>query len=149
MSFFILLSSFANLLGDSPLPTLLRGVRTAVGMASRAQERDDVPIPRGEASSHSGPLTSSPDHLSRHDMAIQESRGESAWQFTFQWFFYLLSVKIVFTWPAGTEALDSGITFYSYSFLSSSVLSLLSLVMGQVKVHCPIISVSYKSATPG
>jgi hypothetical protein len=99
VSFAILFYSIMSLLRHSPLPSLLRGVRTVVAMASREQERADVPIPLGGGSSLSGPPTSSPDHLSRHDFAIQESRGESAWQFTIQWVFYLLAVKVVFIWP--------------------------------------------------
>jgi hypothetical protein len=54
VSSIILLLSLVSLLWHSPLPSLLRGVRTEVAMASREQERADVLIPLGGGYPHTG-----------------------------------------------------------------------------------------------
>ena len=48
-SLLILLFSTFCLLRSNPLPSLLRGVHTAVSMGSREEEERDVPLPLGES----------------------------------------------------------------------------------------------------
>ena len=76
------------------------------------------------------PLHPSSDHLTRHDMATEESIGESAYQYYFQWLFYLILVSI--SVKSDGPVADTIITIDSLIF--SSTISIISLSMGQFKV---------------
>merc|ERR1719458_1898664 len=73
-SCFILGFSLLNLLVANPIKTLIRNARTSVLMGSREMESKDVPVPI--------------DHLTRNDLGVDESIGESSYQFCIQWLFY-------------------------------------------------------------
>ena len=70
------------------------------------------------------------DHLTREDVSIDESLSESSFQQVFQWLFYLILVSSTVR-TQGTEA-ATDLTFWS--LLPSSVLSTISLSLGQNKV---------------
>ena len=76
------------------------------------------------------PLHLPSDHLTRHDMATEESIGESAYQYCIQWLFFLIlvSISVKSNGPKAT----TDITFDSLKF--SSTISIISLSMGQFKV---------------
>ena len=69
-------------------------------------------------------------HLTRHQMALEESVGEAAWQFLLQWLFYLALVSSVVKSDGPAAATE--ITFNSLVF--SSIFSVVSLSLGQLKV---------------
>ena len=71
-----------------------------------------------------------PDHLSRHDLSINESLGESAYQQVFQLIFYLtlVSFKVRTVGPNAQTDLEF------WSLLPSFLLSTISLSLGQNKV---------------
>ena len=94
ISTLILILSTVTLLFSGPLSTLLCAAHTTVAMGSREQEEQDVVLPLGESMVSVSLYLSHPATLSRHDMAIQESSGEAAWQFVLQWLFYLIAVAI-------------------------------------------------------
>ena len=71
------------------------------------------------------------DHLSRNDLSVDESRGESFLQGMFQWLYYLSLVSITIQ-NKGPEA-STEITFQSLKW--SAVLSIISLSWGQFKVY--------------
>jgi len=126
VSILILFFSTVNLLQSNPLATLVRNARTTVMMKSRELERKDVPVPL--------------DHLTRHDFSISESLGESSYQQVFQWLFYLVLVSGTVR-REGTEA-ATDLTFWS--LLPSSLLSTISLSLGQYKVH--FLTADYSSS---
>jgi len=99
------------------LATLVRNARTTVMMNSRELERKDVPVPL--------------DHLTRHNLSINESLGESSYQQVFQWLFYLLVVSST----VRTEGSEAGTELTFWSLLPSSLLSTISLSLGQNKAH--------------
>ena len=70
------------------------------------------------------------DHITRHDMGVEESIGESSHQFCIQWIFYLLLVSSAVKQDGPEAATD--ITFESLRF--SSIASIISLSLGQFKV---------------
>ena len=128
----VLLCSTVSLFKTNQLATLVRGVRTQVLMNSWQSEQQDEPIPLGNLFLdhlfiH---VFISPDHLTRHNMSVIESLEESAWQFCCQWLFYLLLVSDTVRHQGTAAATD--LTFWS--LLPSSIVSLLSLSMGQYKV---------------
>ena len=75
-------------------------------------------------------LLLSSDHLTRHEMATEESIGESGFQYCIQWLFFLILVSNSVK-SCGPEA-ATNITFDSLKF--SSTISIVSLSMGQFKV---------------
>ena len=85
-------------------------------------------------------LFSLADHLTRHDMSINESLGESSYQQVFQWLFYLVLLSATVR-REGTEA-ATDLKFWS--LLPSSVLGTISLSLGQYKVciHTQLIFVT-------
>ena len=132
LSMGVLLCSTVSLFKTNQLATLVRGVRTQVLMNSWQSEQQDEPIPLGNLFLdhlfiH---IFTSPDHLTRHNMSVIESLEESAWQFCCQWLFYLLLVSDTVRHQGTAAATD--LTFWS--LLPSSIVSLLSLSMGQYKV---------------
>ena len=74
----------------------------------------------------------SPDHITRHDVAIEESVGESSYQYLLQWIFFLLSVSSAVKLQGDLEA-ETKITFSS-SLIFSSTTGIISLSLGQFKV---------------
>ena len=70
------------------------------------------------------------DHISRHDMGVEESIGESSYQFCIQWIFYLVLVSSAVR-ANGTKAATE-IAFDDLKF--SSISSIISLSLGQFKV---------------
>ena len=70
------------------------------------------------------------DHLSRNDLSVDESRGESFFQGMTQWLFYLSLVSITIQ-NKGVEA-STEITFESLWL--SAIISILSLNWGQFKL---------------
>merc|ERR550532_2773545 len=117
VSIWILVASTWNLLRSNPLATLVRNARTTVMMDSRELERKDVPVPL--------------DHLTRKDFSINESLGESSYQQLYQWLFYMLLVN--FTIRKEGIGAETELTFWT--LLPSSVLSTISLSLGQNKAH--------------
>merc|ERR1711962_2001420 len=73
-STFILSFSLLSFLFKNPTKTLIRNVRVSALMGSREMESRDAPVPI--------------DHITRNDMSIEESPGESSYQFCIQWLFY-------------------------------------------------------------
>lgn len=117
VSIIILALSILNLLLPNPLATLLRNARTTVMMNSRELERKDMPEPL--------------DHLTRQDFSIDESLIESSYQQVFQWLFYLLLVS----YTVRREGAEAATELTFWSLLPSSVLSIISLSLGQYKAH--------------
>ena len=76
-----------------------------------------------------------PDHLTRHDMSIEESIGEAGYQYCFQWLFFFVVVS-----HAAREGkvllLGPDRTFFSDSlrFITITSISSISLSTGQFKV---------------
>ena len=132
LSMGVLLCSTVSLFKTNQLATLVRGVRTQVLMNSWQSEQQDEPIPLGNLfeATFFIHVFISPDHLTRHNMSVVESLEESAWQFCCQWLFYLLLVSDTVRHQGTAAATD--LTFWS--LLPSSIVSLLSLSMGQYKV---------------
>ena len=73
----------------------------------------------------------SPDHLTRHDLSVDESMGESGYQYAIQWLFYLILVSTAVKVNNDPEA-ETSITFASLWI--SSTTSIISLSWGQFKV---------------
>jgi len=82
------------------------------------------------------------DHLSRKDFSINESLGESSYQQLFQWLFYMLLVNFTVR-REGIKA-ETELTFWS--LLPSSVLSTISLSLGQNKAHFLTVDFSTSAA---
>jgi len=116
-SCFILAFSMLNLIFGNPAKTLIRNVRTSVLMGSRELESKDVPLPI--------------DHLTRNELSVEESQGESGLQYCIQWLFYLILVSTAVR-ADGPDAATS-ITFVSLAL--SSTISIISLSIGQFKAH--------------
>ena len=132
VSILILFFSTVNLLFSNWLSTLLRNARTTLMMESRELERKDAPVPLGDNLIvwKLYKSLSPSDHLSRHDLSINESLGESAYQQVIQLIFYLtlLSLKVRTVGPNAQTDLEF------WSLLPSFLLSTLSLSLGQNKV---------------
>ena len=72
-----------------------------------------------------------PDHLTRHDMSIEESIGEAGYQYCIQWLFYF----VVVSHAARDE--DKDRTLFSDSLHLTTITSIISLSTGQFKVFRP------------
>ena len=70
------------------------------------------------------------DHITRHDMGVEESIGESSYQFCIQWIFYLVLVSSAVRANGPKAATE--IAFDDLKF--SSISSIISLSLGQFKV---------------
>ena len=72
-----------------------------------------------------------PDHMTRNDLGVEESIGESSYQFCIQWLFYfsLVSIAVKVNGPEAATRItfDGGLLF-------SSISGIFSLSMGQLKV---------------
>merc|ERR1719264_443151 len=117
-SCFILGFSLLNLLVANPIKSLIRNARASLLMGSREMESKDVPVPI--------------DHMTRNDLGVEESIGESSYQFCIQWLFYFVAVSIAVK-VNGPEA-ATRITFDG-GLLFSSISGIFSLSMGQLKAH--------------
>ena len=101
-------------------------------MESRELERKDAPVPLGnklivlKLYNYLSP----PDHLSRHDLSIDESLGESSYQQVVQLIFYLTLVSF----QVRTDGPNAQTDLEFWSLLPSFLLSTLSLSLGQNKV---------------
>ena len=79
------------------------------------------------------------DHLSRNDLSVDESRGESFLQGMTQWLYYLSLVSITIQ-NKGVEA-PTEMAFESLS--RSAVFSIISLSWGQFKVYMLYVLYSF------
>merc|ERR1712226_687810 len=88
-------------------------------MESREMEAKDVSVPI--------------DHLTRHDLSVGESLGESGYQYAIQWLVYLIVVSTAVKVNNDPDAATS-ITITASLWISSTI-SIISLSWGQFKAH--------------